>query len=261
MDRENKKINKKIAIKKLKELADESERLKKLKYDNQEFVSWINRVNELLTFAFDGCDQEKFANLRWLSNPAAVGEKELNNIYQKNILRCKTTILTIIDKYEVSINEEETVENKKKKETPQLPIELFDAIKFHPKIIEVSRNLFKTENYPQAILEAFKAVNNYVKDKTGLTDNGTNLMNSVFNENKPILKVNELLTPSQKDEQKGFKFIFMGGQLGIRNLNAHDYIELKDPNVALEYLGLASLLMRRIDESKLVTLNIKESSS
>jgi len=138
------------------------------------------------------------------------------------------------------------------------PLLLFDALQFHPRVIKVSESLFKTGNYAQAVSEAFKAINNSVKDATGLTMDGTPLMERVFNENRPILKVNELLNQSDRNEQAGFKHIFMGCQLGVRNPSAHENVQEEDPLIALEYLSLASLLMRRIDDSKLVKLNIKE---
>ncbi len=142
------------------------------------------------------------------------------------------------------------------KDTYEVPSSLFDAMRLHPRVIEVSESLFKTGNYPSAIFEAFKAVHNYVQDKTGLTLEGVNLMEKVFNENKPILQLNELLTKSDRDEHKGFKYLFVGSQMGIRNPKAHENVQQEDPRRTLEYLSIASLLMRRIDESKLVKLNI-----
>lgn len=142
------------------------------------------------------------------------------------------------------------------KDATESPVNLFGKMQFHPRVIEVSESLFKTGNYSSAIFEAFKAVHNYVQDKTGLTLDGVNLMEKVFNENKPILQLNELLTKSDRDEQKGFKYLFMGSQMGIRNPQAHENVKPEEQNIALEYLGIASLLMRRIDGSKLVKLNI-----
>ena len=131
---------------------------------------------------------------------------------------------------------------------------IFDAMQFHPRVIQVSESLFKTGNYASAIFEAFKAVDNYVKEKTGISLNGQALMSKVFDENAPIIKLNDLLTQSDRDEQEGFKFLFKGATIGIRNPKAHDNVIQTDPYRTLEYLGLASLLMRRIEEGKLVTL-------
>jgi uncharacterized protein (TIGR02391 family) len=123
-------------------------------------------------------------------------------------------------------------------------------MQFHPKVIKVSKSLFETGHYAPAIFEAFKAVNNFVKEKTSLSQDGKALMSKVFNENNPVIKLNELSTVSDKDEQEGFKFLFMGAMVGIRNPKAHDNIVQTDPYRTLEYLSFASLLMRRAEEGK-----------
>jgi len=129
---------------------------------------------------------------------------------------------------------------------------LFDKFQFHPKVIEASRSLFKTKHYSQAIFEAFKAVNNFVKEKTGLELDGKALMTMVFKKENPIIKLNELRNQTEKDEQEGFMFLFMGAMVGIRNPKAHDNVIQADPYRTLEYLALASLLMKRAEEGELI---------
>lgn len=127
----------------------------------------------------------------------------------------------------------------------------FDNLLLHSAIIKVSRSLYMNSHYAQAIFEAFKAVNNYVKHKTGRLDlDGQQLMARVFDENDPLIKLNPLQTRSEKDEQLGFKFIYMGVMTGIRNPKAHDHIKQKDPIRTLKYLALASLLIERAEEGK-----------
>jgi uncharacterized protein (TIGR02391 family) len=133
------------------------------------------------------------------------------------------------------------------KDIPEVANALFDKMRFHPKVVEASRPLFKDGYYAQAIFEAFKAVNNFVKEKAVLSLDGKALMSKVFSEDAPIIKLNELLTQSDKDEQEGFKFLFMGAMVGIRNPKAHDSVIQKDPFITLEYLGFASFLIKRID--------------
>ena len=61
------------------------------------------------------------------------------------------------------------------------------------------------------------------------------------------MRLNALTTESEVDEQKGFKFIFAGAATGIRNPHGHE-VEVGDtPDEALDYLALASLLLRRLD--------------
>jgi uncharacterized protein (TIGR02391 family) len=126
---------------------------------------------------------------------------------------------------------------------------LFDRMQFHPKIIEVSRSLFETGHHSQAIFESFKAIISLIKEKTGRTEDGRDLMAKVFNENAPIIKFNNQMNQSEKDEQEGFKLLFMGAMVGIRNPKAHDNYIQKDPNKTLEYLAFADLLMKKIEEA------------
>ena len=140
------------------------------------------------------------------------------------------------------------------KDTSEAPSSLFDRMQFHPRVITASKSLFKNGHYAQAILEAYKAVNNFVKEKTVLAQDGKALMSKVFSEDAPIIKLNELLSQSDRDEQEGFKFLFMGAMVGIRNPKAHDNVIQTDPHKTLEYLGFASLLMRKIEEGKVVSV-------
>jgi uncharacterized protein (TIGR02391 family) len=76
-------------------------------------------------------------------------------------------------------------------------------------------------------------------------------MMDAFNENGPKVRLNGLTRESEIDEQMGFKFIFAGAATGIRNPRAHE-VEIGDtPDEALDYLALASLLLRRLDTAGL----------
>ena len=131
----------------------------------------------------------------------------------------------------------------------QTPLQLFDALSLHPSIVEVSRSLFASSHYAQAIFEAYKCVVNEVRRVSGLLDtDGRDLMARAFNEREPKIRLNSMATMSDRAEQEGFRFIFMDAVVGIRNPKAHDAIVQNDPYKTLEYLGLASLLLKRIDE-------------
>jgi len=111
-------------------------------------------------------------------------------------------------------------------------VDYFAILNIHPRIQKASKKLFLDGHYSQAILEAFKAVNNLVKEKSGQIDlDGSNLMSKVFSANKPILAINNNLTKSDKDEQLGFMYLFEGAMLGIRNQKAHDKTVKKAPKL------------------------------
>ena len=123
----------------------------------------------------------------------------------------------------------------------------------HPKVKEHSLNLFKNGHYTQAIFESVKALNNYVKEKAQILDKDlSDAMAKAFNENNPIIKLNDFITRSDKDEQDGFKLLYMGAMKGIRNPKAHENIIQKDKNRTLEYLAFISLLFRRAEEGEIM---------
>ena len=127
----------------------------------------------------------------------------------------------------------------------------FDQMNFHPTISQSSQSLYESGHYYSAILEAFKAVNNFVKNKSGRLDlDGKSLMSVCFNTKSPILKLNDMNTVSETDEQEGFMHLFMGAMQGIRNPLGHDEMYLQaDSNKTLEYISFASLLIRKAEEA------------
>ncbi len=125
-------------------------------------------------------------------------------------------------------------------------------IDFHPKVKEHSLDLFNNGHYAQAIFESVKALDIFVRRKANLMDEtSSNVMTKAFNENNPIIKLNNLETISDIDEQRGFRFLFMGAMTGIRNPKAHEIIIQHDRNRTLEYLAFISLLFRRAEEGKI----------
>lgn len=119
----------------------------------------------------------------------------------------------------------------------------------HPDVIHAAGNLFTDEHYTAAIFEAFKAVEVRVRSMSGLDTSGQDLMAKAFDEKAPLIKVAIESGRSGEDEQRGFKFLFMGATVGIRNPKGHELVRQDDPQRAIEYLAFASVLMRRLDDA------------
>jgi uncharacterized protein (TIGR02391 family) len=131
------------------------------------------------------------------------------------------------------------------------PIQLFDAMQFHHKVVESSKSCFIASNYRESILNVFISLTDYIKEKTRLKTDNKDLMAKAFDLDNPVIQLNSLIEQYERDEQEGFRFLYMGAAVGIRNPKAHKLIPQTNPYHTLEYLALASLLFRRIDEGKI----------
>ena len=132
-------------------------------------------------------------------------------------------------------------------ETPESP-NLFQELITDSQLRQASGPLFRDRHYARAVEEAFKYLNNAVKDKSGRTEgDGASLMQTVFSANAPILLLNAFQSQSEKDEQLGYMQIFAGSMTGIRNPRSHDHQLVDDPDVAIELLVLANHLVRKLD--------------
>ncbi len=125
----------------------------------------------------------------------------------------------------------------------------FDERNIHPKIQQVSKDLFDNEHFAQATFEAFKFIEKEVQKASNLKRTGWDLMMAAFNKDGPKIKLNGLTSISDEDEQEGYKFIFGGSIRGIRNPRGHEYDICDTPDQCLDYLSLASLLLRRLEGS------------
>lgn len=125
----------------------------------------------------------------------------------------------------------------------------FDERNIHAEIGKVSRKLFDDGHYSQATFEAFKYLDNKVKKLSKIRDSGHKLMMAAFAEASPKIKLTALSTPSEIDEQMGYKFIFAGAMSAIRNPRGHDI--LTDPiDKCLDHLSFASVLLRRLENTE-----------
>jgi uncharacterized protein (TIGR02391 family) len=125
----------------------------------------------------------------------------------------------------------------------------FDERNVHPDIAAVALKLFDDGHFSQATFEAFKLLDNAVKDASGINESGMKLMMAAFNEGKPLIKLNDLATASDVDEQCGFRFIFAGAMSAIRNPRGHD-IRTDTIDKCLDHLSLASVLLRTFENRK-----------
>ena len=134
--------------------------------------------------------------------------------------------------------------------TTPAPSTYFDRLNLHPRVREVSRDLFMDGHPWEAVFAASKALINYIKERSGRDDlDGAPLVRAVFSRNNPALAFNDLANQTDLDEQEGMMHLFEGVVLAIRNPGGHSFPEGPEQR-AIEYISLISLLAYRVQESK-----------
>jgi uncharacterized protein (TIGR02391 family) len=124
----------------------------------------------------------------------------------------------------------------------------------HPDVLKFCRAELMEGNCFHAVLEAAKSVSQKIRDKTGFTSDGNELVDEAFGIGKktyPVLAFNSLSTDSERSEHTGLMNLMKGFFGTFRNPTAHApriawQITEQD---ALDMMTLASLLHRRLDES------------
>ena len=130
---------------------------------------------------------------------------------------------------------------------------LFANYPLHPRIKEACRALFEKGEYANAVFEAAKDYNEFVKEKSGVDDqDGRNLMQFVFKLENPVLKINPLKTQSDRNEQEGVKLLSEGIVAAFRNPKGHkpkSKIEIT-PYEALDQIVTIGLLATKIEKAQ-----------
>lgn len=124
----------------------------------------------------------------------------------------------------------------------------------HADVLKFCRAELVEGNYFHAVLEAAKSVSQKIREKTGFTSDGSDLVDEAFGigqKQYSVLAFNALLTDSEKSEHKGLMNLMKGFFGTFRNPTAHaPRIAWKiTEQDALDMMTIASLLHRRLDEA------------
>jgi len=124
----------------------------------------------------------------------------------------------------------------------------FDERNIHPSLPQVVKDLFDDGHFSQSTFEAYKYLDKKIRKHSKIRESGFKLMMRALASESPIIQLNNLSSTSEVDEQKGYQFIFAGSMLAIRNPRGHENL-IDTPDKCLDHLSLASLLLRRLEES------------
>lgn len=119
----------------------------------------------------------------------------------------------------------------------------------HDAVLASSIEQYKNAHWRNSVLDAFIAVFELVRHRTGLDLDGEALITRAFSVDRPLLVVADLATESGRNDQVGFMMMLQGAYRGVRNPKAHSLQDDLTAHKAAQYLVLASLLCRRIEEA------------
>lgn len=154
---------------------------------------------------------------------------------------------TPLDRFETIVRRAKTFDARDGQDN--LALHPFDRRNIHPRLPPKVRRLFDDGHYAEATFETFKFVDKVVQKHSNVSESGMKLMMQVFDETKPALRLTALSNPSEIDEQKGYRFLFSGAVMAIRNPRGHEVNVSDDPDTCLDHLAFASLLLRRLEQS------------
>lgn len=123
----------------------------------------------------------------------------------------------------------------------------------HPAILLFCREELVADNYFHSVFEATKSVAEIIRNKTGLTSDGADLVDEAFSFRSgiPYLALNTLRTESEQSEQSGFMNLLKGLFGTFRNTLAHapKISWQMNEQDALDILSLISLIHRKLDSA------------
>lgn len=123
---------------------------------------------------------------------------------------------------------------------------VFSKFVTEEEILNACEDLFYSGHYNIAVFNAVKAVDIYIKVRVPtVPKSGTALMNEVFSSSSPHLVWSPRATQSEKDEHDGYRSLFAGIMLGMRNPTTHEFAWITEADEALECILFAQHLLKK----------------
>lgn len=121
----------------------------------------------------------------------------------------------------------------------------------HEDVLKFCKPELLQENYFHAVFEATKSISDKIRKISQLSLDGNNLVYKVFDDNNPLIAINSLRTPSEKNEQRGLKNLLLGIFSMFRNTLAHEaeiYWPVSEQD-AIDLLTMISFIHRKLDNA------------
>lgn len=121
----------------------------------------------------------------------------------------------------------------------------------HPKVAELARERFEGGFYADSVSFCLREINsilkNYVRARINTELDGVRLIETAFSVQNPIITFADLATENGRNIHNGYKKIFEGVFIGVRNPKAHTNLT-PDENKTRHLLFLCSFMFLKLDE-------------
>lgn len=134
-----------------------------------------------------------------------------------------------------------------------------ENLQIHQEILALCRPEILDKNYFHLILEASKSVLNKVRSISCLHEDGNTLIENCFNDKRPVVVINKLVTDTERSEYNGLKFLLKAIVCLYRNPKAHELkaysVDSEDDTVtALLLMSQAHKLLDKCGRSSVIPL-------
>lgn len=130
----------------------------------------------------------------------------------------------------------------------------------HNDVTIASKDLFENGHFAEAVenavLRFIVRVKRIVKDASGVSIDGTSVMQKAFSVNNPIIKVADFSSKTSEDIQQGIMDMSVGVVKSIRNPKVHELVSYTRRE-AVQKLHMISFLMDTIDTAEIVSIEKK----
>lgn len=174
------------------------------------------------------------------------------NLPEEILTNIEPVINSIIERSELGDDEQSDVVQRLHSLVPEYPY--YHWRHLHSEIHSVSRDDYQKADFLRAAIEAIKKFEQLVCNKTGLTKNGVNLMETAFGSSNSVLLITNNQSRSEQDLENGQESLSKGVIQGFRNPVSHEFKNEIFPKIfndkdCLDILSLTSYLIRKLEQA------------
>ncbi len=221
------------------DLSGESTKWKRLNFYFNKTQKETRSPNQVLTFIKRIMHPVRFSGSR-------------NAFFEESVDRLNSTLLLCGYKLgydgEIRLEKAATTLSEANKRANSIKSKL-SKLSIHPEVHKFCKAELMGQDYFHAAEEAAKSLAQRIRDMSGLSEDGTKLIDKAFNKSTPYIAFNQLQTESESSVHTGMAMLLKGCFSTIRNPIAHTprIIFEEDETNTLDYLLLISFLHRRLD--------------